>query len=106
MTSRAKSTIEEFSKKGPGLRSAVITGDLAFSEGVAEALEEALKVPVRMGAVKQMHGNISGIESLRSATAIGLARYAALQYQPKAVQAKKLVHGISNKVIEIFNNYF
>jgi len=59
-----------------------------------------------MGTVKNVHGNISSIESLRAATAIGLARYAGLQYQPKAVQAKRLVNSISNKVMEIFNNYF
>ena len=106
MTLRVKSIVEEFLKKGLNLKSAVITGDLAFSEGVAETLEERLGLPVRMGTVKNVHGNISSIESLRAATAIGLARYAGLQYQPKAVQAKRLVNSISNKVMEIFNNYF
>lgn len=106
MKSRIKFAAQEFVKKGFNIKSAVITGDLAFSEGVAEALEEKIALPVKMGTVKSVHGNISSIESLRAGTAIGLARYAALQYQPKVVQAKRLVRGISNKVIEIFNNYF
>jgi len=106
MTVRIRSIIDDVIKKGANVKSAVIAGDLAFVEGVAEALEERLALPVKMGTVKSVHGNISSIESLRAATAIGLARYAGIQYQPKAVQAKKLVNSISNKVMELFNNYF
>jgi cell division ATPase FtsA len=106
LTLRIRSVIDDLSKKGVALKSAVITGDLSLSEGAAEALEERLGLPVRMGSVKGVHGNISGAESLRAATAIGLARYACLQYQPKSAQAKRLARSISDKVIEIFNNYF
>ena len=45
-------------------------------------------------------------DHLRGVTAIGLARYAQAQYQPKPFQTKGLVKDISEKVAEIFNNYF
>ncbi|MDP3790603.1 MAG: hypothetical protein Q8R38_00980 [Candidatus Omnitrophota bacterium] len=106
ITSRLKSDIEEFSKKGSGIKSVVIAGGLALSEGTAECLEERLGYHVRMGTVKNVHGNISSTDSLRAATAIGLARYALGQYQPRAMQARNFVQNISNRVVEIFNNYF
>ena len=104
--SRLKPGIEESSKRGGHIKSVIIAGGLAFSEGVAEILEERLGYPVKMGVVKKMQGNISSTESPGAATAIGLARYAASRYRPKVLQAKSIVRGISNKVVEIFNDYF
>lgn len=106
MASRIKSRTEEFLKKGGSVKSFIITGGLAFSEGVAETLEERLGFPVRMGMVRNVQGNISSTESLRAVTAIGLARYAASDYQSRPAQAKTIALKISNKVVEIFNNYF
>ncbi len=103
--SRIKTKCEEFSNKGE-IKLAVIAGGFAFSEGVVEILEEKLSYPVKMGTVKNIQGNISGIDSLRGATAIGLARYAQIEYQPKPFQTKGLAKEISEKVTEIFNNYF
>lgn len=106
MISRIKSVSEEFLKKGGNVRSVVAAGGLVLTEGVLEKLEERLSYPVKMGIVKDIKGNISSIDSLRGATAIGLARYASLQYKPKPYQPQGLVQNISNKVVEIFNNYF
>jgi len=97
---------EEFLKKGGSIKSIIITGGLSFSEGTAEILEERLGFPVKMGIVKNVQGNISSTDSLRAVTAIGLARYAALNLQPKTAQARNIAQNISNKVVEIFNNYF
>ena len=84
----------------------MVAGGFAFSEGVIDILEERLPYPVKMGVVKNAQGNISSIDSLRGVTAIGLARYAQVEYQPKPFQTKGLAKDISEKVAEIFNNYF
>lgn len=104
--SRIKADDEDFIKNGGNIKLAVITGGFAFSEGVVDILEEKLSYPVKMGIVRNIQGNISGIESLRAVSAIGLARYAQTQYQSKPFQTKGLVKDISDKVTEIFNNYF
>jgi cell division protein FtsA len=106
ITLRIKSKIEEFLKKGGDIRSIIVTGGFALSEGVAEILEERLGYPVKMGTVKNVQGNISNVDSIRAVTAIGLARYGSLQYQPRIMQAKNFARNISNKVVEIFNSYF
>ena len=103
--SRVKAKCEEFSNKSE-IKLAVIAGGFAFSEGAVDILEEKLPYPVKMGMVKNAQGNISGIDSLRGVTAIGLARYAQIKYQPKPFQTKGLAKNISEKVTEIFNNYF
>jgi cell division protein FtsA len=106
ITARLKSGIEEFFKKGGNIKSVIIAGGLAFREGAAEMLEERLGYPVKMGIVRNVKGNISSIDSLRAVTAIGLAKCASFNYQPRSTQAKNLARNISNKVVEIFNNYF
>jgi cell division ATPase FtsA len=103
--SRVKAKCEEFSNKGE-IKLAVIAGGFAFSEGVVDILEEKLPYPVKMGIIKNAQGNISSIDSLRGVTAIGLARYAQDKYRPKPFQTKGLAKDISEKVAEIFNNYF
>ncbi len=104
--SRVKVKCEEFSNKGQNIKLAVIAGGFAFSEGVVDILGEKLSYPVKMGVVKNAQGNISGIDSLRGVTAIGLARYAQIEYQPKPFQTKGLAKDISDTVAELFNNYF
>lgn len=104
--SHTKAKCQEFSDKGQNIKLAVVAGGFAFSEGAIDILEERLFCPVRMGVVKNAQGNISSIDSLRGVTAIGLARYAQTEYQPKPFQTKSLAKDISEKVAEIFNNYF
>jgi cell division protein FtsA len=103
---RVKTKCDDFSSKGQNIKLAVIAGGFAFSEGVVDILEEKLSYPVKMGSVKNAQGNISSIDSLRGVTAIGLARYAEIENQPKPFQTKGLARDISEKVTEIFNNYF
>ena len=102
---RVKTKCEEFSGKGE-IKLAVIAGGFAFSENAVDILEEKLSYPVKMGVLKNAQGNITSIDSLRCITAIGLARYAQTEYQPKPFQTKGLAKDISEKVAEIFNNYF
>lgn len=106
ITSRLKLRVEEFFKKGGNIKSVIITGGFAFSEGVADILEERLGYPVRMGTVRNIQGNISSMDSIRAVTAIGLARYASFNYQSKVMHAKGIVQNISNKVVDMFNSYF
>lgn len=106
LIARVKEKIEEFVKRTEAIRSVIITGGLSLSEGTAEIIEEHIGYPVKMGVTRNIHGHISSTDSLRAATAIGLAKYASAQYQPRSTQAKSLVHNISNKVVELFNNYF
>lgn len=106
ITSHLKSSIEEFLKKGGSVQSVILAGGFAFSEGVVEILEERLGYNLRMSSARNVHGNISSMDSMRAVTAIGLARYASLHYQPKTTQAKTIVRSISNKVVDIFNSYF
>jgi len=106
ITSRLKSKFEDYIKKGANVKLVVLAGGLAFTEAVAEILEERISCPVRMGAVKNVQGNISSIDSLKCATAIGLARYAALQHRPRAIHPKGFINNVSQRIAEIFNNYF
>ena len=103
---RIRSVSEDFIKKGGNIKLVVITGGLAFDEGAAELIEEKLPYAVKMGMVRNLHGNISSVDSIRCATAIGLASYAGIKYQPKRFEPKGLIRDISNKVTEVFNNYF
>jgi len=106
IVSAVKTKREELLKKGLNIKLAVITGGFVFSEGVVDILEEKLSFPVKMGVVRNIQGNISSIDSLRGVTAIGLVRYAQKQHQPKSFQTKGLIKDISDKVMEIVNNYF
>jgi cell division protein FtsA len=104
--SRVKAKGEEFIKNGQKIKLAVVSGGFAFSEGVLDILEERLSYQVKMGMVRNIQGNISSIDSMRGVTAIGLARYAQAQNRHKPFQTKGFVKDISDKVTEIFNNYF
>jgi cell division protein FtsA len=106
ITAHLRSKIEEAAKKGAGVASVTLAGGCSFVEGAADIIEERLSLPVRIGNVKNIHGSISGAESLSAVTAIGGARYAAHEYEPRAVRAKNVAKKISNKVSEIFNSYF
>ena len=100
------SKIEGFKKSGNGLRSIVVTGGIIFADGVIEYLEEKLSHPVRMGVAKDIRGEISGLDSIRLCTAIGLARYASTKYENLPQNLKGFTGRISSTVVDIFNNYF
>lgn len=83
-----------------------ITGGMAFEDGIAEALEEGLGRPVRMGMVKDVTGDVSGLDRLRLVTAIGLCRYAYEQYEKKAREDRDVVKRLTTRVVDLFNSYF
>lgn len=84
----------------------VITGGLAFEDGIVEALEAGIGRPVTVGRVKEVTGDISSLDALRLATAIGLCRYAYEKYEKKAREDRDVVKRLSTKVVDLFNSYF
>ncbi|MFA6142593.1 MAG: cell division protein FtsA [Candidatus Omnitrophota bacterium] len=84
----------------------MITGGMAFSDGIVEFLEEKLARPVKMGVVKDIRGDISSVDSVRLSTALGLAKYACRKYEKKLSESKNLAARLSTTVTDIFNNYF
>ncbi len=100
------SKIENIRKSGDSLQSVVVTGGVIFADGVIEYLEEKLSCPVKMGAAKEIRGEISGLDSIRLCTAIGLAKYASLKYENLPQNVKNFTERVSSAVVDIFNNYF
>ena len=103
---KTASKIKNFGAAGNNLQSVVITGGIIFTDGLIEYLEKRLSCPVRMGVVKETKGEISGPDSIRLCTALGLARYAAAKYENLPQGARNFAGRISSTVVDIFNNYF
>lgn len=103
---RISSKAQDFVRLGGKISSVVLTGGMAFADGVVEAIEGKLHYPIRMGIVKDVRGDISSIDSIRLSTAIGLAKYGHRKYLGKLAAGRNTAHRISNKIVEIFNNYF
>ncbi|MBN2452809.1 MAG: cell division protein FtsA [Candidatus Omnitrophica bacterium] len=95
--------LAECSKKGSASPSVIITGGSALADGMIELIEEKISCPVKLGAVKDTRGRISGIESVCLVTAIGLAEYAR---DKKASAESGIAVRLSTRLVEIFNNYF
>jgi hypothetical protein len=53
-----------------------------------------------------VRGEVSGLDSMRLCTAIGLAKYAAGKHENLPKNAKHLAKSLSTAVVDIFNNYF
>ena len=106
LLARMNSKIEDLLKRNGKISSIVLTGGLAFADGVVEFMEGKLMYPIRMGIVKNVRGEISGLDSLRLSTAIGLCKYGYEKYSKKSPEEKDPLKRISAKVVDIFNNYF
>jgi len=106
MVSRIASRIQGFVRSGGTVGSVMITGGMAFADGIIEYLESKLPYPIKMGAVKDMRGEISGIDSIRLSTAVGLAKYGYEKYEEKFRDGRTAAHRLSNMVVDIFNRYF
>jgi len=91
---------------GGNIGSAVLTGGLTFADGIIELAESKLACPVRMGAAKDIKGDISSIDSVRLATAIGLVRYAHGKYMADIREHGNPARTLWSKVVDLFNNYF
>lgn len=99
-------SIKSFISEGGKLDRVVLTGGIAFADGLLEYLESSLSYPVKMGVVKDLRGDISSIDSLRLTTALGLARYGYEKHMKAVHDKKNITKRFSEKVVDIFNNYF
>lgn len=106
LLAKAASKMEGFKIGGKRLQSIVVTGGIIFADGVIEYLEEKLLYPARMGVAKDVRGEISGLDSIRLCTAIGLAKYASTKSENLPQSTKSLVRSLSSKIVDVFNNYF
>ena len=100
------SRINIFKATGARINSIVLTGGIVFIDGIVEFLEEKLSLPVKVGVVKDVRGDLSGGDSMRLTTAIGLAKYAYNKRLKKLLEEKGIINRLSAKVVDIFNNYF
>lgn len=103
---RINSMRDNFLSAGGKITSIVVTGGMAFTDGFIEFLEERLSLPVRMGVARDIRGDISSLDSVRIATAIGLVKYACDRHKVAATTYKNIPQLVSAKVVDLFNNYF
>lgn len=97
---------EKFFASDPaGSSRILVTGGMSFEDGLIEFLEERLLRPVSMGVVRGLRGDVSATDAVRLSTAIGLTKYAHLQYREKLAESASLKR-LTEKVTDIFNNYF
>lgn len=106
LISRIDSKRQEFLKRNEKIDSVILTGAAAFIDNIVEFLEEKLGCKVKVGAAKDIKGDISSIDSVRLTTAIGLKKYAHSLYTAKTLEKMNLPKRISNSVVDLFNNYF
>ena len=95
--------LQGLSRRSAKPPSVILTGGYALTDGVIEFMEEKLSHPVKIGALRGARGDISGLDGVRLATAIGLCGYA---YEKRFALTSSPARRIHAKVIEIFNNYF
>jgi len=103
---KIKDGADTFISRGGKIGVLALTGGLSYTEEAVEFLQEHVQFPVKMGALRQITGDISSVESLRFATALGLVRYAQEKYRQRLADEKHAMRRFSDKVIDIFNNYF
>jgi cell division ATPase FtsA len=106
LVERINSKIKDIVSVGTAVKNVTITGGMAFEDGIVEALEEGIGHNVKMGLVKDVGGDISSLDRLRLATAIGLCRYAYEKHEKKAREDRDIVKRLKTKVVDLFNSYF
>ncbi len=106
MISRVRARIEDYYNRGGKPSLIKLAGGFSFADSIIEVLEDKLSYPVKMGIVKDIKGDISSLDSIRLAGAIGLARYAHRRYETKRSEDKGMIKQFSSKVVDMFNNYF
>jgi cell division protein FtsA len=95
-----------YTASGGKISSVVITGGLAFTDGIAEIVESKISYPVKMGVATEIKGDISSIDSVRLTTAIGLARYAHQKHIYHVKEALNPVRNVYSKLTDLLNDYF
>ncbi len=96
----------ELLKRGGKITSITLTGGAAFTDLFAELLEERLMYPIRIGVAKDIMGDISSIEGIKTVTSIGLAKYGYEQLKKRDAKTKNIFAWAMAKVTDILNNYF
>ncbi|MDD5496255.1 MAG: cell division protein FtsA [Candidatus Omnitrophica bacterium] len=106
--SKTRAVLEEFSGKSGKVDSVLLTGSIVFTDNIIEILENMLAYPVPMktAVARDVKGDISGVDSMRLVTAIGLVKYGYEKYRKNITQGNNLLKNVSAKVVDIFNNYF
>ena len=100
------SYIKRSADAGAGIKSVIVTGGAVFIDGFIEFIEERLSYPAKMGVIKDVAGNISGIDRMRATTAIGLAKYGAERMSKAKREFRTPFHLVSSKVVDLLNSYF
>jgi cell division ATPase FtsA len=103
LISAISQALQDISKRGVKPPSIILTGGYALADAVIEFLEEKLSSPVKMGTLRGVQGDISGLDGVCLATAIGLCGYAYDKRLSLISSPAKRIHA---KVVELFNSYF
>jgi len=101
--SEISTKLQDLSKAGIKTPLIILTGGFSLSDGMVEYLEEKLSHPVKMGTIRGVQGDISGLDSVSLATAIGLCGYA---HEKRFLKSRGPIRNIRSRVVELFNNYF
>lgn len=81
----------------------IVAGGYALTDGVIEFMEEKLSRPLKLGSLRGVRGDISGLDNIRLATAIGLSAWANDKRLSREKNGSKR---LSSKIVELFNSYF
>lgn len=103
LISRIAARLKDLSARSVKAPSIILTGGFALTDGIIEFMEERLSHPVKMGTLKGVQGDISGLEGVGLAAAIGLTKYA---YEKRLSLDRGASRRLSGKVVELFNKYF
>ena len=103
---RVNLSAQELLKKGGKAETLIITGGLAFTDGILEYLEEKTSIATKMGVAQDIRGEISSVDRMRITTAIGLARYGYEKLKARPKDSGNFFKQASDKFVDVFNNYF
>ena len=103
---KIRARITDFERGGGAIDSVILTGGMALTDNFIEFLEQEISRPVSMGATKDLRGDLSASDSMRLTTAVGLVKYASNKYLRRRIEQKNIALRLSDKVVDIFNNYF
>lgn len=103
---KIRDRIPQLESASGAIDSIILTGGMALTDNFIEFLEQEISRPIRMGATKDLRGDISASDSMRLTTAVGLVKYASGKYLRRKIAQKNIALRLSDKVADIFNNYF
>lgn len=101
-----RSEIEHARALGLNPCSVIAAGGIFLKEGFLEHIEDKLTISSAMGIVKGISGEISGSDSLKFATAIGICRHAFQERRLTARADRRMSRRLTTKIMDLINNYF